>query len=294
VIRVRRGGDRQSHKLPTWLSAALVGGTFVTLIRLETRRPLRGKQVESKVRRAARNLAVAATSAAAIQIADRPLTDPLARLVQRRRWGVVKLLRLPRWLEVPLALLLLDYTLYLWHVAFHKVPLLWRFHKVHHVDLDMDASTAVRFHFGEMIFSVFLRAWQIVLIGVSPLTMSIWNTWLLCEVMFHHSNVELPYRVERWLSKLIVTPRMHGVHHSVVPEERNSNWSSGLTLWDWLHGTLRLNVPQDDITIGVAGYRDPRQVTLPKLIEMPFRDEVRDERRLLAGSADRSGSTARR
>jgi sterol desaturase/sphingolipid hydroxylase (fatty acid hydroxylase superfamily) len=146
---------------------------------------------------------------------------------------------------------------------------------VHHVDLDMDASTAVRFHFGEMVLSVILRTAQIILIGVSPRTLSIWNTWLLCEVIFHHSNVRLPSRAERWLSKLIVTPRMHGVHHSVVPSELNSNWSSGLTVWDWLHGTLHRHVPQNQITIGVAGYRDAEQVTYPRLMEMPFATEQR-------------------
>jgi sterol desaturase/sphingolipid hydroxylase (fatty acid hydroxylase superfamily) len=98
--------------------------------------------------------------------------------------------------------------------------------------------------------------------------------------MFHHSNVQLPYRLERWLSKLIVTPRMHGIHHSIVPEELNSNWSSGLTIWDWLHGTLTLNVPQEQITIGVAAYRDPREVVLPRLMKMPFSREQRDPSQL--------------
>jgi sterol desaturase/sphingolipid hydroxylase (fatty acid hydroxylase superfamily) len=259
--------------VPGWLSALLIGGTFATLVYLEARQPLRGKRSEPKLRRTIRNLAVAATSAAALQISDAPITLPLARLVKRRQLGLVKWLRLPRWLEIPVALALLDYTLYLWHVAHHKVPLLWRLHQVHHVDLDMDASTGIRFHFGEMVLSVLLRIGQILLIGVSPLTLSIWNTWILIEVMFHHSNVHLPHRLERWLSRLIVTPRMHGVHHSIVPEETNSNWSSGLTVWDWLHGTLRLNVPQDQITLGVPAYRDARELTYPKLMKMPVAEQ---------------------
>jgi sterol desaturase/sphingolipid hydroxylase (fatty acid hydroxylase superfamily) len=153
---------------------------------------------------------------------------------------LVKWLGLPPWLEVPITLILLDYLLYLWHAAFQKMPFLWRFHQVHHVDLDMDASTAIRFHFGEIAMSTALQTFQILSVGVTPLTFSIWNTWLISEIMFHHSNVELPFGVERWLCKIIVTPRMHGIHHSVVPEELNSNWSSGLMVWDWLHGTLRL------------------------------------------------------
>jgi sterol desaturase/sphingolipid hydroxylase (fatty acid hydroxylase superfamily) len=92
----------------------------------------------------------------------------------------------------------------------------------------------------------------------------------LVEILFYHSNVAMPVVIERWLIRLIVTPRTHGIHHSIVPEESNSNWSSGLAVWEWLHGTLRLNVPQDAITIGVPAYRDPKEVTLPKILVMPF------------------------
>lgn len=257
-------------RVPGWLSAVLIGGTFCTLVWLEQRRPLRKRSVEPKIRRAARNLAVAGLSAAAIQLAENPVTRPLAALVDQRRWGLLKQWSLPAWLEVPLTVALLDYTLYLWHITVHRVPCLWRFHQAHHVDLEMDASTALRFHFGEMVLSVPCRVAQVVAIGVSPLALSVWQTATLVEILFHHSNVELPIEVERWLSKFIVTPRMHGIHHSMVPDETASNWSSGLTIWDWLHGTLRLNVPQNEITIGVPAYRDPEEVTLPKVIRMPF------------------------
>ncbi len=256
-------------KLPGWLSGLLIFGAFGALLYLERRRPLR-RAVEPKPRRNARNLAVAALSAGAIRLAETPITAPLAALVERRRWGLLQQLCLPAWLEVPLGGALMDYTLYLWHILTHKVPLLWRFHQVHHVDLDLDASTAIRFHFGEMLLSVPWRAAQVIVLGIGPRTLSVWQTATLVEVMFHHANVELPVEVERWLNRLIVTPRMHGIHHSIVAEETNSNWSSGLTLWDWLHGTLRLNVPQQDITIGVPAYRDPDEVTLPKVLEMPF------------------------
>jgi sterol desaturase/sphingolipid hydroxylase (fatty acid hydroxylase superfamily) len=218
-------------------------------------------------------MAVAGTSAVAVMVTGAPVTTPLTRWVHRRNWGLVKFLRLPPSLEVPLALLLLDYSLFLWHVAFHKVPCLWRFHQVHHVDLDMDASTAIRFHFGEMAISTGLQTFQILTIGVSPLTFSIWKTWLVSEVIFHHSNVQLPFALERWLCKIIVTPRMHGIHHSLVPEELNSNWSSGLTLWDRIHRTLRLNVPQNHLTLGVAAYPDPSELTYPQLMAMPFDEE---------------------
>jgi sterol desaturase/sphingolipid hydroxylase (fatty acid hydroxylase superfamily) len=268
----------ETKKVPAWLSGLLVGGAFLALVWLERRRPLR-RSVEPKGRHDVRNLAIAGLSAAAVQIVENPITQPLAALVEQRRLGLLKTLRLPGWLELPLAVVLQDYLLYVWHILVHKVPFLWRFHLVHHVDLDLDASTALRFHFGEMVLSVPWRAAQVVVIGVSPLALSVWQTATLVEILFHHSNVELPLEVERLLSRLVVTPRIHGIHHSIIPEETSSNWSSGLTLWDWLHGTERTDVPQEEITIGVPAYRSPEELTLPKVLVMPFKEQ-RDSWRL--------------
>jgi sterol desaturase/sphingolipid hydroxylase (fatty acid hydroxylase superfamily) len=226
--------------------------------------------VEPKLRRGARNLTVAGVSAIAVVLAERPIVMPLAALIEKRNWGLLRRFGLPLWLEIAAALVLMDYTFYIWHVLMHRVPLLWRFHLVHHVDLDLDASTALRFHFTEMLASVPWRAGQVALIGLTPLTFSVWQCVFLISILFHHSNIELPVRWERWLNKLIVTPRMHGIHHSIVERETNSNWSSGLTVWDWLHGTLRLNVPQGEITIGVPAFQDPKAVTLPRVLAMPF------------------------
>jgi sterol desaturase/sphingolipid hydroxylase (fatty acid hydroxylase superfamily) len=216
---------------------------------------------------------VAAAGAAALQVTEKPLAAALTSLVERRRVGLLKVLRLPLWAEVAAAVVLLDYTLYLWHVLTHRVPFLWRFHLVHHIDLDLDASTALRFHFAELAVSVPWRAAQILLIGVSPLALSVWQTLLLVSILFHHSNVRLPIELERRLNFLVVTPRMHGIHHSTRKGETDSNWSSGLTVWDRLHGTLRLDVPQDAITIGVPAYRDPREVGLVHVLKMPFGEE---------------------
>jgi sterol desaturase/sphingolipid hydroxylase (fatty acid hydroxylase superfamily) len=239
------------------------------------RRPLR-RAVESKLVHECRNFAVAGLGVTVIAFVESPVGFWLSRVTDLRGWGLLHALALPSWLRVALSVLLLDYTLYIWHVLTHKVPFLWRFHLVHHVDLDLDASTALRFHFGELALAVPWRALQIVAIGVSPLSFAIWQTMLTVSVMFHHSNVELPIRLERFLNRFVVTPRMHGIHHSMVEEETNSNWSSGLTLWDRLHGTLRLNVPQEGITIGVPAYRDPADVTLPKVLTMPFRTQRSD------------------
>lgn len=257
----------------TALKALMGAGVFGAVIWFERRRPLRVPQSESKLVRTARNLTLAALSAAAIRFIEQPLVQPLAALVERRRWGLLRWLRLPRTVEFLAGIAFLDYTLYVWHMMTHRVPFLWRFHSVHHVDLDLDASTALRFHFGEIAVSVLWRAGQIVVIGVSPRVVAAWQTMLMLSIMFHHSNMRLPISIERRLCLFIVTPRMHGIHHSIVPEELNSNWSSGLTLWDWLHGTLRLNVPQEEITVGVAAIRMPREASLLKLLRMPFEEQ---------------------
>src|SRR5205807_3833785 len=137
------------------------------------RRPLRRRQVEPKLRRDARNLAVAGISAVAMRLAETPLALPLAAMVEERGWGLLRMAALPPWVEIPAALILMDYSFYGWHILLHRVPFLWRFHVVHHADLDMDASTALRFHFGEMLVSVPFRAAQVALIGLTPLTYSI-------------------------------------------------------------------------------------------------------------------------
>jgi sterol desaturase/sphingolipid hydroxylase (fatty acid hydroxylase superfamily) len=270
---MKRKKRRSGRPLPRWFTAGLAVGWFATLVWWERRQALRERQIEPKLRRGVRNLAVGGLGAIALQLAERPVIVPLARLVSRRRLGLLQRMSLPLWAETALGVMLLDYTLYIWHVLVHKVPGLWSYHLVHHADLDMDASTALRFHFAELTISVPWRAAQVLFIGVSPLTLSTWQTFLFCSILFHHSNVKLSISAERWLSRLIVTPRLHGIHHSIVEEETNSNWSSGLTLWDWLHGTLRVNVPQQAITIGVPSYRDPKDLTLPKVLAMPFANE---------------------
>lgn len=259
----------KQRKLPAWLSGSLVVGVFGLLWVLERRRPLR-RGVELKPNRTRRNLAIAGLGAAALQLIERPLIQPLTALVEKRKWGLLKRLNLPKSLELTLAVVLMDYTLYLWHVLMHRVPALWRFHVVHHVDLDLDTSTALRFHPGELAIATGWRVGQVALIGISPLSLSVWQTFLLVSVLFHHSNLRLPVEVERHLNHIFVTPRMHGIHHSIVKEETNSNWSSGLTIWDWLHGTLRLNVSQDEITVGVPAYRALEDVELVPALKMPF------------------------
>src|SRR5205823_4961267 len=233
------------------------------------RYPLR-RSVEPKLRRTARNLAVATFSAGAVHFVELPAILPLARWVEAGRWGLLGWAPLPTWLHLLLAVVFMDYTLYLWHVLTHRVPFLWRFHAVHHVDLDLDASTALRFHFGELAVSVPYRAAQIALLGVDREALSYWQMFLSLSILFHHSNVRLPRDFESKLSWFLVTPRMHGIHHSNEPAEANINWSSGLALWDHIHRTFRLDKPQEEICIGVKGINTGERVRLPEILTQPF------------------------
>jgi len=250
----------------------IVGGSMVLAERIA---PLR-RTVESKLRRIFRNLSTGGVSLALMSLVQAPLLQPVAAWIVRDHIGLLQLVQWPRWLETLVGIVLLDYTLWWWHWANHRIPFFWRFHLVHHVDRDLDASTALRFHFGELALSIPVRAAQMVLIGVDPQTLWLWQTILFASILFHHANVRLPLRAERLLVRLIVTPRMHGIHHSDRLDETNTNWSSLLSWWDYLHGTILLNVPQAAITIGVPAYAAPSDVTIGKILLLPFRRQRRD------------------
>lgn len=253
-----------------WISGIVIFGTFAVLTFFETKKPLR-KQIEPKLLNAARDLAIASTAALAGNFLEKPVTNKLTKFVERKNFGLLKIFKLPKSLETTLAIILLDYTLYLWHVLTHKVPFLWRFHKIHHADLDLTAATAIRFHFGEISISVLFRAGQILLIGVSPKALEIWQRLLFLSIFFHHSNIELPESFERKLQKIITTPGLHGIHHSEKKDEMDSNWSSGLTIWDFLHGTFRNDVPQNEIVIGVKEFQTLKDHELNEMIFEPLR-----------------------
>ena len=249
----------------------MLAALAATLVVVEVVRPLRRRQHEPKLRRMQRNAAIGGLGAVVVQLCEQPIVLPLAHYVERRRWGLLQRLNLSAPMRTILALVALDYTLYLWHILAHRVPWLWRFHRVHHADLDLDASTAIRFHFGELIASVPWRAAQVAFIGVDARTLQVWQTLTLMSVAFHHSNIRLPERFEYRLAYVLVTPRMHGIHHSRAAAEMDSNWSSGLSVWDRLHGTLRQDIPDDAIEIGVASLENAGQVSLMRMLVEPTR-----------------------
>ncbi|HEY8560392.1 MAG TPA: sterol desaturase family protein [Pyrinomonadaceae bacterium] len=257
------------------LSVPVALGGLAALVWLERKRPLR-PPVESKLVRGGRNAAVAALAALTLQMTEKPVAARLTKLVEEQNLGLLKIVRLPKWLELASAILLMDYTLFLWHVLTHKIPFLWRFHLVHHVDLDLDVSTALRFHFGELVISVLWRSMQILVIGVSPRSLAAWQMFLFPSILFHHSNLRLPENLDEALQNFIVTPRLHGIHHSTRREETDSNWSSGLTIWDKIHGTYRDDVPPEKIVIGVPAYQNPDGTTLAAILPLPFENQTND------------------
>ena len=259
------------NPIPTLVRVALIGGWIAGLVWFENKRALRAVR-QSKIRRDVRNLAIAALAGVVMQALEVPVAFELAEVAQAKRLGILPRISLPTPAAALAGILLLDYTLYWWHFLTHRVPVLWRFHQVHHMDLEMDATTALRFHFGEIAISVAFRAAQVVAIGPTPMTVAAWQVFLFLSILFHHSNVRLPVSVERKLARVVMTPRLHGIHHSIAPEQVNSNWSSGFTAWDWLHATLRTDVPQGAITIGVRGFLEEESVTLGKALAAPFRD----------------------
>ena len=265
----------QPPQFAVGMTAIVIAVVFGAMLLLERLRPLRGT-VEPKFRRVARNLTTGGIALAVGTVLQTPVLIPVSRWAAAHHVGLLNLAALPALANLILAVLLLDYTLWIWHWATHRVAFLWRFHIVHHVDRDLDSSTALRFHFGEHALSVIYRAAQIVIIGVSPLALWTWQLLLFASILFHHANIELPIAWERRMVRILVTPRMHGIHHSDQRNETDSNWSSLLSWWDYLHGTAVLSVPQPDVVIGVPAYQKPPDVTLGQILLLPFRRQRKD------------------
>jgi sterol desaturase/sphingolipid hydroxylase (fatty acid hydroxylase superfamily) len=217
------------------------------------------------------NAGVSALALATAMLVVRPAAQGALQWTSDARFGVVHVLPMPPIVQFVVSFLLMDLTFYWWHVANHRFALLWRFHNVHHIDPDLDVSTALRFHFGEIVLSSGFRAVQVTAIGPSAWMFAIYELVFQANTLFHHSNVRLPIRIERPLNVVLVTPRMHGIHHSQFRDETNSNYSVVFSWWDRLHGTLGLNVPQSQIVIGVPGYSDPADNSFWSDLLLPFR-----------------------
>jgi sterol desaturase/sphingolipid hydroxylase (fatty acid hydroxylase superfamily) len=246
------------------LFGALAGAAVIALLIAERRRPSR-PITQPEPRRTLHNLAMGAGCMAVIATVERPWIERLVATVERRRIGIAQ--QLPAPVRDVAAFLLLDWAMYGWHVATHRAPFLWRLHRVHHVGGDMDASTALRFHFADMLVSLPFRLAQVTLAGAGPRAHKAWQSFFFLSVLFHHSRLKLSPAAERLLSRALTTPGMHDVHHRADAATLDSNWSSGLSFWDHLHGTFRRSAP--DVPIGVPG--EPEGFTLWQLLLLPLR-----------------------
>ncbi len=255
------------------LRLAAFGGGLATFALLEALWPRRPRAL-SRWRRWPANLLLVAFNSLALRLLLPFTALATAVVVQAKGIGLLPALALPAWLEVLLAVAALDLVIYAQHVVFHKVPALWRLHRVHHTDLELDVTTGTRFHFIEIILSMLIKMAAVAALGAPPLAVLLFEVLLNLTAMFNHSNLRLPGALDRALRLALVTPDFHRVHHSVLREETDSNYGFNLSLWDRLFGTYR---PQPraghlGMTIGLPQWRDPRMLNFVRLLTLPFEE----------------------
>jgi sterol desaturase/sphingolipid hydroxylase (fatty acid hydroxylase superfamily) len=277
---------------PAIFTLAVTTAVFIALFALERFFPLR-KRCSSLLPRVILNLIISAAAFAVAAVLVRPAALATLSWATQKPFGLVHLVALPRALGFIVSFLLMDLTFYWWHLANHRIGFLWRFHNVHHVDPDLDVSTGFRFHFGEVGMSAAFRVVQVLLIGISMPAFAVYELVFQANTLFHHSNLRLPIRLERLLNKVLVTPRMHGIHHSQVQGETNSNYGVVFPWWDRVHRTLGLNIPQAEITIGIPGYSLPDDNQLRNALLMPFRKQRNYWRRADGTLAERAVPASR-
>lgn len=219
------------------------------------------------------NLGLVALNTLLVRLAFPTAAVGVALAAEARGWGLLNVLDAPAWLAVPLTVGVMDFAIWGQHVVFHRVPLLWRLHRMHHADLDYDVTTGARFHPVEILLSMLLKLALVVALGAPAVAVLIFEVLLNATAMFNHGNVRLPARIDAVLRRLVVTPDMHRVHHSVVARETHSNFGFNLPWWDRLFGTYRAQpeAGHDGMTIGLPQFRDPRDLWLDRLLVQPLR-----------------------
>jgi sterol desaturase/sphingolipid hydroxylase (fatty acid hydroxylase superfamily) len=255
--------------------AHLRGGVSLGLLALlagaEAVWPRRGR-TQPRLRRWPGNLGIAVVDALAVRLAFPVVALGVALWAARRGWGLLNLLAPPGWMSIILAMLALDLAIYAQHVVFHKVPLLWRLHRMHHADLDLDVTSGARFHPLEIMLSMLIKMAVVLALGAPPLAVLLFEIILNATALFNHGNLGLPVRLDRWLRLLVVTPDMHRVHHSVLRVETDSNYGFNLPWWDRLFGTYRAQpkLGQLGVVIGLEDFREPGASRLDALLIQPF------------------------
>jgi sterol desaturase/sphingolipid hydroxylase (fatty acid hydroxylase superfamily) len=246
-------------------------GIFFIMVCWEYFRPRR-KQCQTRRKRWPINLGLAFFNLALIRISVGAIAYQSAVYAAENNWGLLNGVAWPQWLNIAITLLFLDFAIYCQHVIAHKWPLLWRLHQIHHTDLDFDATTAVRFHPLEIIISMAYKIFCIILIGAEPLAVIAFEIILNGCATFNHSNVNIPVALDKKLRWLLVTPDMHRIHHSTIPEETDSNYGFSISCWDRLCRTYTAEPknPQTTMSIGLAPFKNPAELSFSKLLLLPF------------------------
>jgi len=226
----------------------------------------------SKLRRWAANLGVVALNTIVVRLVFGTGVVGTAMFVTGHGWGLLNRVSWSPWFEAILAVVVLDFILYLQHVMLHAVPVFWRFHMMHHADLDCDVTTGVRFHPVEVAISMVIKSGAIIVIGASPAAVLTFEVLLNATSMFNHSNAQMPAAVDRVLRWFLVTPDMHRIHHSILPQETNRNFGFNLPWWDRLLGTY-CATPEGGhkgMTLGLEQFRNSAHLTLTGILLLPF------------------------
>jgi len=252
-------------------------GIFAVMAIWELYAPRRALTV-SKLVRWSNNLGLVFLNSFILRLLFPAAAVGVAAFASENGWGLLNYYSLPFFLAVLLAVIAMDFIIYLQHVLVHAVPVLWRLHRVHHADLDFDVTTGSRFHTVEIILSMLIKFATIIVLGPPVVAVVIFEVILNGMAMFNHSNVRLPVGIDRTLRKFVVTPDMHRVHHSVEDNETNSNFGFNLSIWDRIFGTY-IDQPREgheNMIIGIHTYRDPKQVCwLPGMLKLPMAGEVK-------------------
>lgn len=248
-------------------------GVFGLMAAWELLTPCRTLQ-HSKIMRWSNNLGLVFLNSLLLRWLFPAAAVGMAHYVQTQQWGLFNLLNLPVLLEVILAVIVLDLLIYLQHVVFHKVPLLWRLHRVHHADPDYDLTTGIRFHPIEIILSMLIKFAAVLLLGPAAVAVLIFEVLLNGSAMFNHANIQLPKAVDKVVRWLFVTPDMHRVHHSWIRSETDSNYGFSLSVWDRIFSTYKIQ-PQaghQNMDIGLPEFQNERETSwLIGMLKLPFR-----------------------
>lgn len=245
-------------------------GVLMAMAAWELAAPRRRQEIP-RLLRWTNNLGIVALDTVLVRLTFPVAAVGFALLADERTWGVFNVFEVPAWAAIIASVIALDLAIYFQHVLFHAVPALWRLHRMHHADLEFDVTTGLRFHPVEILLSMGIKLAVVVALGPPAVAVLIFEVLLNATAMFNHGNVRLPGLIDRVLRWIVVTPDMHRVHHSVIPEETNSNFGFNLSWWDRLFGTYKAQpaAGHDGMTIGIEQFRDRRDLWLDRMLIQP-------------------------